>query len=192
MSFIRLAIGAVFRRQLQRFKIRGRQTGITTSTDGKTDGGEIQLSLGSPPTPGQHFYIPTDTDVDRLHKETNHQDLILIRGPPAAGKSTVAEALVRKHSHSNRGDNTRNQRAYIYLSGLRLEGLHDVKSVTATIATMVKENLGDDLPDDVCLTDIHQTMAWLTRKNIAVVFDEAHFLFEMAKDDVLKKFIVFS
>ena len=162
------ALAALSRRYLQRFTIRGRRTGcITTSTAEKT----TTFSLGQPPVPGEQFYIETAADVEKFHKETNDQDLVLVRGPPGCGKSTVAEAICRLYPCSN--FNEHEQRSYVFLPAQHLE---DQAKIIKQLNK--EENLDGILPPD----DLHAAIEWLIRHNIAVVVDEAHCIFETSND----------
>ena len=61
--------------------------------------GNKHFALGTPPNPDKNFYISIDNQVDTLLAQTHDHDLVLIRGPPACGKSTVAEAIIRRFSY---------------------------------------------------------------------------------------------
>ena len=63
------------------------------------------FALGHPPDPKQHFYIPSAADVEYIVKNmTKTSNQYLVRGPPACGKTTLAEALCRRYPYTKRGD----------------------------------------------------------------------------------------
>ena len=75
------------------------------------------FSMGQPPDPNKHFYIACEDDVNKIHEATNDHDLVLIRGPPASGKSTIADAMRRKYPFNLNNCGEENQRSYVLLPG---------------------------------------------------------------------------
>ena len=158
---------------LQSSSFRARSTSSVLGGENSTTFTAKTFSLGSPPNPNEHFYIDTVTDVDDLIGSTENQDLILIRGPPASGKSTLAEAVRRRFPYSKGGDN--NKRSFVLVPGQHLN-YEDADSMGREIIRILnsEDNLDGDLPD---VPNLESAFTWMIRRNIAVIVDEAHMIF---------------
>jgi hypothetical protein len=76
------------------------------------------ICLAQPPNPETNFYISTDTDVEDLLKHINKKDLALVRGPPATGKTTLAQAICRLHPYDTKDES---KMSCLFLSAQDLE-----------------------------------------------------------------------
>lgn len=140
--------------------------------------------LSQPPDPQSHFYISTDSDIAELISHLNPQDLVLVRGPPSTGKSTIAEAICRRHPY----DKKSKERSFVFLGAQALEEVlmtKDSNKITTKIISILndKSNLDDALED---VKDLTAAFSWLIQNNVAVVVDEAHMIFNTASDEKLK------
>ena len=138
------------------------------------------FALGNWANPETDFYIPTAVHVEELHRATEPRDLVLVRGPPASGKTTLAHAIRKRYNYSSRRD--RNQRSYIFLAGQSLlseckDGVDMEEQIM--VEFNAKQNLSGHLPNFDRLKD---AIAWLIRENIAVIVDEAHMIFRTSEE----------
>jgi hypothetical protein len=154
--------------------------------------GHKTFALGRTPKPNKDFYISTVKDVERVHQEATDGSTILVRGPPATGKSTLAEALRDTHPCTKESMQQK-KRSYVYIAAQHLG-----TSVSGANATVVNDklkellneesNLNGELPssDTPVLKDTHAVLKWLADRNVALAVDEAHLIFETQYDPHLK------
>ena len=145
------------------------------------------FALGNWADPEKNFYIPTAAYVEELHTETETQNLVFVRGPPASGKSTLAHAIHTRYDYLKRRDRT--QRSYIFLACQSL--LFKLKDDAAMEKIIMKEfnaehNLSGHFPK---FDRLYDGMAWLIRENIAVIADEGHLLFREEYPSIYSAFL---
>lgn len=106
------------------------------------------FSLGHPPDPDKHFYIDSEDDVRSILNEITVGNFYLIRGPPASGKSTVAEAIRRHAPYSKRGSS--GNLSFVLLSGTPMQDMDDKDQIRAKFLEQLNDetNLGGALPVD--------------------------------------------
>ena len=145
------------------------------------------FAIGKPPDPKKHFYIPNAADVDFIVNEMiQNGNKYLIRGPPACGKTTLAEALCRHHPYcTKRGDDC--EQSFVLIHGNELKAPKDVaeNQVEKYIIRMFIEKLKNATKDELDVelgafsTDmLKPVFSWLDKRNVVMVIDEAHIVFE--------------
>ena len=121
------------------------------------------------------LYSDCSPHVEKLNRETKTSELVLVRGPPSSGKTTLAHAIHRQHNFLSRKDRT--ERSYIFLPCQTLfSKCKDADEMEKKLMTEMnaKHNLSGHLPNFDYLAE---AMSWLIHENIAVIVDEAHLVF---------------
>ena len=98
----------------------------------------------------------------------------LIRGPPASGKSTVAEAIRRHAPYSKRGPS--DNRSFVLISGTPMQDI-DKDQIRAEFLEQLNDeaNLDGALPGN---STFKQMIKFLNAHKVVLVIDEAHVVFE--------------
>ena len=169
---------------LCRSTIRGCRTWSTVTAPFT---GTKDFALAQPPDPDLHFYIKGLNDIERIHNQTVPRDLALFRGPPAAGKSTLARAICREYPYTPERA-AKKERSYVYIEAIQLEEAiktrcdDTIRSKITKLLNDGKFNCGGDLPPGCT---VMESLNWLEHHNIVVVVDEAHIIFDTSNDDDL-------
>ena len=104
---------------------------------------------------------------------------MLVHGPPACGKSTLAIAIRRKYPYTK--ERARNkERSYVYVAAHDLERAIQTSTFDQELIKYLnrEDNLNGDLEKDLTPST---ALAWLAERNIAVIIDEAHVFFDTEK-----------
>ena len=131
------------------------------------------FALGHPPDPKNHFYIPSAADVEYIVKNmTKTSNQYLVRGPPACGKTTLAEALCRRYPYTKRGDDCSDdcEPSFVLIHG---ENLEDAKEPITFIEELKTATHGDLDADK-----FKPAFNWLNKRNVIMVIDEAQIVFK--------------
>ena len=133
------------------------------------------FSLGNPPDPDKHFYIDNEDDVRSVLYNISKGNFYLIRGPPAAGKSTLAQAIRRHAPYSKRGP--LGKRSFVLVSGNDMKAMHNNSELCQEFVDQLNDeaNLNGALPK--CI-NFRKALKFLHENNVVMVMDEAHVIFK--------------
>ena len=142
------------------------------------------FALENPPVPTKNFYIDIAADVDAIISKIKLTNTYLIRGPPAAGKTTVARAIRDHAPFSKRG--SCGDISYVLIHGHRLvKGLEDDSSIASRLISLLNHdaNLGGALSNNMTISDV---LDWLASESVVLIADEAHFIFAKLYNSYIK------
>ena len=141
------------------------------------------FSLGHPPDPDKHFYIDSEDDVRSILEQITVGNSYLIRGPPASGKSTLAQAI-RRYAPFSKQHSSDNQ-SFVLVMGTRMQDMNQKGEILAEFI----EQLNDELNLDGALAagiTITNALKFLWQHKVVLVIDEAHVVFEKMYSQYLK------
>ena len=135
-----------------------------------TTGPTLRFKLESCPDPDEDFFINCASEVNLFHEKLANGSKLLVRGPPASGKSTLARAMRRAYPFNC----TCGRRSYVYLSAVDLqESAQNITEMTSAVAKILNssKNLAGALPLEESFQD------WCVKNEVAIIIDEAHLIF---------------
>ena len=140
--------------------------------------------LGAVVNPDEHFFIDFEKDISLFHTKLTKGALVLVHGPPGCGKSSLAMAIRRKHPYTKERA-ARKERSYVYIAAHHFIRALQTNTFDSELTKHLNkvENLNGDLPKDYLPAT---ALGWLAERNVAVIVDEAHVIFDTEKSPKLE------
>ena len=140
------------------------------------------FALGGPPDPETHFYITNAADVEYIVKNMiNTSNTYLVRGPPACGKTTLAEALRRRYPYTKRGDHCSDdcEPSFVLIHAKAFIYAKEIRVFTRKFINELKTATNCDLDaGDFDADGFKPAFQWLNERNVVMVIDEAQIVFQ--------------
>ena len=100
----------------------------------------------------------------------------LVRGPPACGKTTLAQALCRQYSYTKRGDD--DNPSFVLIRGENLKAPDGVDNEEEAIKGLFIKELKMATNEDLVADELKLAFDWLIKRNVVMVIDEAQIVFQ--------------